>query len=118
MVAITATSMAGPSQRIATPTTLTAADTFAYVRGKRHVLVLWNTTAGAITPNIKGAAAWSPPTPGADVNTGVAGGCAPLVPAGQVVVLNLDEMWAFLSDSAGTINVTGGTGLTAFFLSD
>lgn len=96
-----------------TETTLTSADTFAYVANGRQVLILNNGTAGALTVNIDGDGASTVNVGGVgpvDISGGYSTGA---IGIGEIVAIPLDSIKAYLS---GTIAVTGGTGITATLL--
>lgn len=95
-----------------TRTTMTASDTLTYVQGSGQTLQLYNTTASAVTVTLVGSAP-TPLTPsgyGGTVSTSA--GKAITVPANGWTVIELDDIWAFLTGS-GTVTLTNGTGLTA-----
>lgn len=88
-------------------------DAFTYVAGRGALLVLRNPTAGALTPVIDGDGASSVAVSGVgsvDVSAGYSVGS---IAAGAVKVVRLDSIREYL---AGTIAVTGGTGLIASIL--
>ncbi len=93
-------------------TTLSASDTLAYVRGAGQRLFLVNTTAGALTATLTGNAATAINVPGYGGTVAVSGGKAVAVPANSSVLVELDDIYAYLE---GTVTVTGGTGLIAHF---
>lgn len=114
MAAITATSMAGPGSRVVTRTTLGTSDTFTFNSNKSPIMILDNVTAGALTVTIDGAAA-----PTALTVAGVgsldlsAGFVTASIAAGACVAIPLNSISQYL---AGTIAVTGGTGIKATLL--
>jgi len=113
MAAITATDMKGFGDRAVTVTTLTGTDSFAYDASKKPVLVLNNVTAGALTVTIDGDEAGSVTVPGAgsfDISSGFS---TAEIAAGDVSAISLASIGAYL---AGTIAVTGGTGIEASLL--
>ena len=113
MATIAATSMQGAGKRSVTLTTMTASDTFTYKSGQGQILILRNTTAGALTPVIDGAGSTTYPVQGigsVDVSTGYAVGS---IAAGAEVAIPLDTIRAYLT---GVITITGGTGLSASLL--
>ena len=92
---------------------LTGTDDFVYTPGKKAVLVLDNVTAGALTPIIDGDGAGSVNVGGVgaiDISGGFTLG---QIAAGGVAAIRLDTIKEYL---AGTIALTGGTGLEAFLL--
>lgn len=94
-----------------TRTVLTAGpDTLTYTGGSKQVLVLFNTTAAAVTATIVGSAATSITPPGYGGTISVAGGKAIVVGASATVLVELDDISAYL---VGNISITGGVGLTA-----
>ena len=114
MAAITATSMTGPEDRVVTRTTLGASDTFTYNASKSPILILDNVTAGSLTVTIDGADA-----PAALTVAGVGslnlstGFVTTAISAGACVAIPLNSISQYL---AGTIAVTGGTGIKATLL--
>lgn len=110
MAAIATTTSQGAGQRTAVTTTLTASDTFAYTYGLGQLLILFNSTAGTITPTIVGDTVvnFTPPEVGVAFNA--IAGFPVAVTAGQMIVINLDEQYRLLSP---TNTITAGTGLTA-----
>lgn len=114
MATITATDMTGSGARAVSVTTLTGTlDTFAYSSGKEPTLIFHNPTAGALTPVIDGDGASTVGVSGVgsvDISTGYAVGS---IAAGDTVAIPLDTIRKYL---AGTIAITGGTGLEAQLL--
>jgi hypothetical protein len=92
-----------------TRTTMTASDTLTYSPGARQMLFLYNTTASAVNITITGSTATSVNVPGYG-SVSVAAGKVVSVPASQSVLVDLDDISAYLS---GTITLTNGTGVTA-----
>lgn len=113
MAALTPTTMQGSGQRTATVNTLTASDTFAYAMGTGQILVLWNTTAGTITPTITGDTAFNFWGKDLGVAVGVTSGYPVALNAGQMIALALDEARMWLSPG---VTITTGTGLLAILL--
>ena len=111
MATITSTSMGGSGARTATETTLDgSSDTFTYRSGRDAVLILRNPTAGGITAVIDGDGAGTVPVSGVgnvDISSGYSTGS---IAAGAVAAIPLDTIAKYL---AGTIAITGGTGLIA-----
>lgn len=96
-----------------TRTVMTASDTFTYVPGAGQKLILWNTTAALVTITIDGTGGTVVSVPRAyglagsvDVSAGKTVGVA----ASSTYILNCDDYGAYF---AGTVTITGGTGLTA-----
>lgn len=113
MAAIVATDMKGFGDREVTITTLTGTDSFTYDASKKPVLVLNNVTAGPLTVTIDGDGASSVTVPGAGAFDISAGFSTASIPAGGVYSIPLNSIGAYL---AGTIAVTGGTGIEASLL--
>ena len=95
-----------------TRTALTASDTLSYVQGSGQVLHLYNTTAAIVTVTLVGTAPTTLSPDGYGGTLSTAGGKAVAVPANGWTVLELDDIWAFLTGS-GTVTVTNGTGVVA-----
>lgn len=94
-----------------TRTPLTAGtDTLTYVQGTKQQLVLWNTTAAPVTVTLVGSAATTVTPPGYGGTISVAAGKAILVPLSATVIVDLDDIYAYLQ---GNVTLTGGLGLTA-----
>lgn len=95
---------------------LTASDTINWPKRRPgSLLILRNTTAGALSPTITGAQA-SAAIPVKEYGTvsAAAGLAVGSIPAGAMRVIPLDSRKAFLE---GALTITGGTGLTASLLS-
>jgi hypothetical protein len=107
----------GISQRTTTPfavsvTTLTAADTLAYVKGAGHAISLNNITGSPVNVKFLGNTATTAPGPiGYGGTISLAAGYTVTVPANSTQHLVLDNISLFLAGSS--VNVTGGTGCTA-----
>lgn len=113
MAIITATSIQNAGATVVTVTTLTASDTFTFNPARDPVLILNNTTAGALAPNIDGAGGTVVPVSGVG-NVSVASGyTVPSIAAGAVAAIPLKSIKEYLR---GTITVTGGTGIKASIL--
>jgi len=114
MATIVATNCQGGGAVAVTETTLTGTtDTFTYSNGGNQYLVLRNDTAGALTPTIDGDGATTVPVSGVgdiDISAGYSVGS---MDAGDVVVIKTDTIEKYL---AGTIDITGGTGIVAQLL--
>jgi hypothetical protein len=89
---------------------LSASDTLTYIPGARQMLVLYNTTASLVTATIVGSGATTISPAGYGGTISVAAGKAIAVPANGTVLVDLDDISAYL---IGSITITGGTGLTA-----
>jgi len=110
MAVITLTDLRSGGAQSLTETTLSSSDTFTYGRLGDQLLILRNPTAGPLTPVIDGdaaALAKAPGAPGFDISSGYSVGA---IAAGAAVAIPLGSISAYL---AGTITVTGGTGLVA-----
>lgn len=95
-------------------TTLTASDVLTYTPGVGAILVLYNATAGALTPTIDGSGGTVVDVPGTGTTFSVAAGLVfPSIPAGEYRVVRLDTISAYLQ---GTVAVTGGTGIKAIII--
>jgi hypothetical protein len=113
MANIVATSMQGPAARPVTRTTMTASDTLTYNAGRNAMLVLDNTTAGALTVVLDGSGGTTVPVAGVgsvDVSAGYSTGS---IAAGACVAIPLDSISAYLQ---GVIAITGGVGIKASLL--
>ncbi len=95
-----------------TRTTLTASDTLTFQRGADQSLMLYNTTASPVVITMLGTA----PTPlsvdgyGGTIDTSA--GKAVTVPASGLTLVELDDIWAFLTGT-NVVTLTGGTGVVA-----
>lgn len=99
-----------------TPTTITlgASDTITYDAAKEQLLVLYNASAGALTPNIDGAAGTTISVPGTSSTFSVAAGYTfPSIAVGAYAMVRLNSISAYLS---GAITITGGSGIKAVLL--
>lgn len=123
MAIITETKMPRPSNvasnvgasRQATVTTIGASDTFNYTAGTGQILILRNPTGGTLTPVIDGGFGTIYPIEGIGGRS-VSGGLPSLsITAGQVKIVPLDTVKAYLQ---GTITITSGTGLQAILISN
>ncbi|WP_288063626.1 hypothetical protein, partial [Herbaspirillum sp.] len=113
MATIAATSLNSIAPVTVTETTLTGTDTFVYDPTKTQYLILRNDTAGALTPNIDGDGATTQYALGIG-NVDLTGGYTfASIAAGATVVVDLADIKAYL---AGTISMTGGTGIVASLL--
>ena len=117
MAVITATSLAGNGERtLGAPTTLSASDTFTYAQGSRMLLILLNTTAGALTPKLQSSVPDTVDAVGGGPVAYSAGRTLASIPAttGRQVV-PLDSIPGYLL-AGGTITITGGSGITAYLM--
>lgn len=114
MATIVATNANQPVTVTVTETTLTGTlDTFAYRSGVNQTLIFRNATAGALTPVIDGDGATTIGVAGVgtiDISAGFSVGS---IAAGAVKSIHTDSIARYL---AGTIAITGGTGLVATLL--
>jgi hypothetical protein len=115
MAVIAQTRVDGTGAKVLTQTTLTAADTLVYNPSGKQVLILNNTTAGALTVVIDGDAGTPVSVPGVGLVPTTAGYSTGAIAAGAVVVIPLDSIRAFLG---GVVAVTGGTGIKAMLTSE
>jgi len=90
-------------------TTLSADDTITYTPSKKQLLVLRNTTGGALTATIDGSTGTTVNFPGAP-GVSVAAGYAIAVPAGESRAVILGTVSAYCS---GVVHITGAATLTA-----
>lgn len=114
MATITATNMQGSGVKTVTETTLTGtADTFTYTAALNPVLYIRNATGGALSPIIDGSGATTVAVGGVgnvDISAGYAVGS---IAAAGVRAIELSTISKYL---AGTIAITGGTGLVCSLL--
>lgn len=114
MATITATNAQGSGVKTVTEVTLTGtSDTFTYSPSRNPVLFIRNPTAGALTPTIDGDGATTVAVGGVgsvDISTGYSTGS---IAAGAARVIVLSTISKYL---AGTIAITGGTGLVCSLL--
>jgi hypothetical protein len=114
MAAITASNIEGVGWKAVTVTTLGASDTLTYDSGKDQILFLYNDTAGALTPLIDGSAASAAiPVPGFTPVSATGGITSASVAAGGACAMVLKANSAVM---AGTIAITGGTGMIAVLM--
>lgn len=118
MAAIAQTNGVTTSDRAVTltRTALGASDTLAYTFGGNQMVMLYNTTASPVIVTFTGTnpVSLAPPGFGGDVST--SGGKAITVPASGLVMVNLDDIYAFIAGAnagSGTVTVSGGTGVVA-----
>ena len=100
----------GNLANILTRTVLSASDTLTYIAGSRQAIVLFNNTAASVTATIVGSLATTIAPAGYGGTISVAGGKTIVVPASSTVLVELDDISAYL---VGSITITGGVGLTA-----
>lgn len=113
MAAVTATSMGGTGARVVSRLTLGASDTMTYNASRNPILILDNVTAGALTPNIDGAAGTTVPVKGVGSVSVASGLTLASIGAGACVAIPLDSISGYLQ---GVITITGGTGIKASLL--
>jgi len=115
MATIVATTINKAAPYTVTTTTMTSSDTLTYVSGNGQILITENTTGSPVTYTITGSGATIISPTGYGGSISVAGGKAITVGANATVHTHLDAISAFL---AGTITITGGTGLVARLLNN
>lgn len=93
----------------ASPTVLTADDTITYNQGRKQLLLLRNSTAGALTATIDGSEATSVAVAGLG-SVSVAAGLAVAVPANSTRAVVLGTVSAYCK---GVVHLLGGAGLEA-----
>lgn len=113
VIAQTNVSQAAPGPVTVSRTILSASDTLTYVQGSGQMLILFNTTASPVPATITGSAATTISPQGYGGTISVASGKVVTVPASGTVIVELDEISAYL---VGNITVTGGTGVTAHLI--
>lgn len=92
--------------------TMSASDTLTYNQGTGQVLVLYNTTAAAVTIAMTGSGmAPAITVPGIGGTMSLTGGKSVTVPANGTTVVDLDDIYQYLQ--GGNVTITNGTGLTA-----
>lgn len=94
--------------------TLTASDTIPIDFTKRQLLILQNTTAGALTATIDGADGNTVLKDGVG-SINVAAGLAIAIPAGESRFVPLASIRDYCQ---GVVSITGGTGLKAVIFED
>ncbi|MEP2955528.1 MAG: hypothetical protein ABJN39_09325 [Sulfitobacter sp.] len=116
MVTIAATRLDGIEETSVIETTLTGtSDTFVFDRSRRQTLILRNATAGALTPTLTGSDAGTVTLGGigdVDLSTGWSPGA---ISVGGVIAVRPVDIKKYL---AGTIAISGGTGLVAVLLEE
>lgn len=114
MAAITATSLQGTGWKVGAGTTLGASDTLDYDASKNQVLVLYNGTAGALTPNIDGdGASTAIPVQGYGTVDATAGLTSASVAVGSSCSIVLKKNYEYMQ---GTVTITGADGMEAILL--
>lgn len=93
----------------ATGTVLSADDTITFNAARKQLLVLTNTTGGALTATLDGTGGASVAVTGLG-SVSVAAGLAIAVPAGQSKAVQLATVSAYCQ---GVVHLVGGAGLTA-----
>lgn len=98
-----------------TPTKLSlgASDTFTYVANANSTLVFYNTTGAPVVITIDGSGATTVSVPNTGTTVDISAGVAITVPANAFKAVRLDTISSYL---AGTIAMTGGTGVDACLL--
>lgn len=115
MATIVPTKLSALADVAVTQTTLTGTDTFVYVPGRSRYLVFRNPTAGALTPIIDGDGATTEYLPRVGNVSLAAGFSFGSIAAGDIRAVDLKSIEAYL---AGTIAITGGTGLVAILVEE
>lgn len=113
MATIAATNLAVIGDGAMTETTLTGTDDFVFSKGRSKYLILRNPTAGALTVTIDGDGAVSQPVTGVGSVDLTGGFVTSAIGVGAVRIIPLDTIASYL---AGTIAVTGSTGIVASLL--
>ena len=109
MATITSLNAAQLGAFVATISTLSADDIITIDAGKKQLLVLTNTTAGALTATVDGAAGTTVNFPGAP-GISVAAGYAIAVPAGESRAVVLSSISAYCQ---GVVHILGAATLKA-----
>lgn len=109
MAAISSINAAQLGAFVAAITTLSADDTITIDTGKKQLLVLTNTTGGALTCTVDGADGTTVNFPGAP-GVSVAAGYAIAVPAGESRAVVLSTISAYCK---GIVHLTGAATLKA-----
>lgn len=118
MALIATTNASGASTHFAVnETTLSAADTLAYVAGTSQILKLRNPSGAPVVVTIKGTSPVNPTVVGTGAVFDVSAGKVITVTAGNTFAVNLDKISAFLGGTASAVTVTGGVGVFATLLS-
>lgn len=94
-----------------TKTVLGASDVITWTSGQNAELIMYNITASPVVVTLDGSGVTTVAVPGAGATTvSLAAGLAITVPADGFQIVRLDTVSAYL---AGTIALTGGTGVIA-----
>lgn len=109
MAAITSINAAQAGAFAAPISTLSADDTITFDAGKKQLLVLTNTTGGALTATIDGDGGTTVQVPGLG-SVSVAAGLAIAVPAGESRAVVLGTISAYCK---GVVHITGAATLKA-----
>jgi hypothetical protein len=110
MATVAATSATGQGSRALTLTTLTSSDTFTYNKSKKPLLYLYNVTGGALTVTIDGDGGTTVGVSGVGDVSVASGYSTGSIPGGEARLIPLNSIYHYL---AGTIEITGGTGIKA-----
>lgn len=114
MATIAPTNCSGSGVKTVIETTMTASDTLTYIPGAGQILRLRNVTAGALTVTIDGADGVSQTYPeGGVVNYAAGFSTGSIAATTGDVLVKLDTIPGYL---AGTVTLTGGTGIKASLL--
>ena len=114
IVSTAAGSQLDPGVRASTRTTLGASgNPFSYTPGQGGLLVLHNPTGGALTPTITGGSAVSQTVNNVGTVNYAAGYGVGSIAAAAQVLIPLISIDPYLR---GTIDITGGTGLVATYI--
>lgn len=93
--------------------TLTASDTITYKSSVSQALYFFNTTAGSLTATIDGDGGTTISPKGLGGTVDVSTGKAIVVPAGALVLVDLQSISAYMQ---GAVTITGAAGLTAWLV--
>lgn len=113
MAVLIQTPLGGNGFRAPTPNTLTSSDTLTWTQGTKQVLVLLNTTAGALTVTLTGSAAVATVEAGGGVvnyQNGLSSGSIAATTGRTCIPLDAHPGYM----AGGTVTITGGTGITAY----
>lgn len=114
MAVIAASNIQGVGFKATATTILGASDTLVYDASKDQILILFNDTAGALTPLIDGSGASTAiPVPGFTPVSAAAGLTSASVAAGAATSMVLKANYQVM---AGTVTITGGTGMVAMLV--
>jgi hypothetical protein len=113
MAVIAKTSIQPAGAVTVTRTTLGSSDTLVYDSTKDPILILDNTSGGALTPNIDGDGGTTVNTPNLG-NVSVSSGITlASIANGACVAIRLNTIPGYLQ---GTVTITGGSGIKASIL--